>query len=226
VDSDTGTNPAPRRLITPRRALIALVVLFLGTGALAVFTRDGQGRSVAEEFVQDFSDQRGMRLVGERWPEIFQAAKKENLDPSLVAGVMWSESRGVSGRTSSAGALGLMQLVQSAAGDAARRLGVEAPEAGALLHDDAVNLALGCNHLAWIRDSTPEWSVEALLVAYNTGRGRLLNWCEEAGSFELWVSSQETRHADGRPLSPALVYARETLRVRALFRERFAGEEP
>ena len=67
-----------------------------------------------------------------------------------------------------------MQLVHSAAGDAARRLDVEAPDAGALLHDDALNLALGCNHLAWIRDSTPEWNVEALLVAYNTGRGQLL----------------------------------------------------
>lgn len=226
MDSDTGTNSASRRLITPRRALIALVVLLLGAGALRVFIPDSQGRSVAEEFVHGFFEQRGMRLVEARWPEIFQAAKNENLDPTLVAGVMWSESRGVSGRTSSAGALGLMQLVQSAAGDAARRLGVEAPGADALLHDDAMNLALGCNHLAWIRDSTPEWNVEALLVAYNTGRGRLLEWCEEAGSFELWVASQETRHAAGRPLSPALIYARDTLRVRALFRERFAGQEP
>lgn len=225
MDSDPGTIFAPRQLNSARRVLTRLLILCTLLVAVGWLVHDDQGRPIVRAIVEDYSEQRGIRLVGERWSAIFEAAKKEDLDPSLVAGIMWSESRGVSGRVSSVGALGLMQLVLTAANDAAERLGLEAPDRDTLLHDDALNLALGCNHLAWLRDSTPEWNAEALLVAYNTGRGRLLEWSQEAGSYQLWVASQETRHAAGRSMSPALIYARETLRVRNAFREQFAGDQ-
>lgn len=213
-------------MISTRRLFGSGGVLLLVLASVGWLVRDDRGRPLVQGLVEDYSDQRGMRLVGKRWPEILVAAKKEDLDPTLVAAVMWSESRGVSGRTSSAGALGLLQLVPSAAADAARRLGLDAPTNEALLHDDGLNLILGCNHLGWLRDSTPEWNAEALLVAYNTGRGRLLTWTKDAGSYAQWVASQEARHAQGRPLSATLDYARETLRVREAFRQEFGSHRP
>lgn len=226
MDSDIGTEPSAGRLISSRSILATLSGLLLVLAGVGWLVRDDRGRPLVQGIVEDFSDQRGMRLVGERWPAILEAAKKENLDPTLVAAVMWSESRGVSGRESSAGALGLLQLVPSAAADAARRLGRDTPSKADLLFDDTLNLTLGCNHLAWLRDSTPEWNAEALLVAYNTGRGRLLVWAKEAGSYDLWVVSQEERHRAGRPLSSTLIYARETLKVREAFRQEFASQQP
>ena len=54
---------------------------------------------------------------------IRQQAEKKGLDPALIAAVIYAESRFVSGRTSSAGAQGLMQITPETARDIARRSG-------------------------------------------------------------------------------------------------------
>lgn len=158
-------------------------------------------------------------------PAILPAAKAAGVEPELVAAIVYAESRGRSGQTSSAGALGLMQLIPAAARDAARRAGVEVPGDAAeltraLLHDDALNLRLGAAHLAWLLEHRGGWSDEAVLVSYNAGRARLFDWIERHGSFDAWAASETARAEAGEPTTGALAYARQVLAVRARFRER------
>ncbi|MEL6429359.1 MAG: transglycosylase SLT domain-containing protein [Planctomycetota bacterium] len=147
------------------------------------------------------------------------AAREADVEPALLGAIVWAESRGRSGQRSSAGALGLAQLVPAAARDAARRAGIEVPEDPAeleerLLHDDRLNLRLGAVHLAWLLEHRGEWTLEAVLVSYNAGRARLFSWIERHGSYEAWTESELNRAAAGERTTGALRYARQVLGVR------------
>ena len=54
---------------------------------------------------------------------IRQQARAKNIDPALIAAVIYAESGFIAGRTSSAGAEGLMQITPETARDIARRSG-------------------------------------------------------------------------------------------------------
>lgn len=200
--------------MSPRRAVGILAALLMGLLGVALAVEDRLGRPVLTGWVSDLSDEQGFVRVLERWPAIQEAAAREGLDPTLVGGVMWCESRGVSGRTSNAGALGLMQLMMPSARDAARRLELPEPTREQVLEDDDLNLRLGCEHLAWLVRSSPTWGAGPVLVAYNTGRGRTQRWIDEAGSFEAWDEAQRARHQAGERPSPAWSYAQRVLGAR------------
>ncbi|MEC8494823.1 MAG: transglycosylase SLT domain-containing protein [Planctomycetota bacterium] len=154
------------------------------------------------------------------------AAEAAGVEPALVAGVIFAESRGVGGRRSSAGALGLMQLIPAAGRDAGRRAGIEVPESdeeleAALLEDDELNVRLGAAHLRWLIDHRGDWDDEAVLVSYNAGRARLFGWIERDGGYEAWVRGEEARARRGERTTGALAYARQVQRVRDRFRARW-----
>lgn len=153
------------------------------------------------------------------------AADEAEVDPFLLGGIVFAESRGRSGQTSSRGALGLMQLVLPAARDAARRIELELPGGDVelterLLHDDALNLQLGAAHLAWLLKHRGDWSLEAVLVSYNAGRRRLFQWIERDGSYDAWAAKESALDKADKPSTGALAYARRVLGVRDALRER------
>lgn len=142
------------------------------------------------------------------------AASESGLDPNLLAGLVYVESRGVVDAESRVGAAGLCQLMPAAASDAARRLKLAAPSQAELKRDAALNLRLGADHLRQlVRLLGPE--LERVLVAYNAGRGRLLEWEREAGGWAAW----RARRAE-RGDSPTLAYAQDVLRCAERFRAR------
>jgi len=170
-------------------------------------------------------DERGLRNVEDRAAALRAAAAESGVPVDLLGALMFAESRGRSGQVSPAGALGLLQLMPSAARDAARRLGVEVPPEEpelerALLEDEPLNVRLGAAHLRWLLDHQGDWSLEAVLVSYNAGRARLFGWIEEAGGYEAWARAQEARWLEGLPTSGALAYAREVLAAREELVER------
>ncbi len=146
--------------------------------------------------------------------EIDAAARESGLDPNLVAAIVYAESSGRPAAVSKADALGLMQLKEDAANDAARRLGLEAPSREALLEDPALNLRLGASQLAWTLRNEEADPLRAL-VAYNAGRTKLRRWIRKAGSYEAWYAEQRL---DGD--SGVLAYADKVLEYTELFRER------
>ncbi|MFT7679732.1 MAG: soluble lytic murein transglycosylase-like protein [Planctomycetota bacterium] len=201
-----------------RRAVFALV---LGIGLVLVGLAGLWRRGPVAPIVAAVRDQLGIRLVEGQAEHLLLAAEESGVDVYLLAGIMYSESRGVSGQTSSAGALGLMQLGLAAASDAALRLGIdEVPTKEALLHEDRLNVRLAGSHLRWLLQHAGEWDLEAVLVSYNAGRAKLMRWIDEQGSYADWCLSEERALADGRPNTGALHYARQCLAAAERFRER------
>ncbi len=156
----------------------------------------------------------GVRRV-EGFADVLRSAGAESrVDPCLLAGVMYVESRGQTDALSPKDARGLFQLLPAAAGDAARRLGLPRPSPEDLLRDAALNTRLGAAHLAWlIRQDGP--NLERVLVGYNAGRAKLARWEKDAGGWEAWRAQQLLRDTSG-----ALTYARDVLEFTQKFRER------
>jgi soluble lytic murein transglycosylase-like protein len=162
----------------------------------------------------------GVRRV-ESWAEdIHTAALESEVDPCLVAAIMYKESRGRVGVTSSRGALGLMQLATSAAGDAAKRIGVETPTKQQLLKDGALNIRLGAAHLAWLLEHKGEWSLEQVLIAYNAGRTKLFRWIRASGGYDAWRAEELRLMQIDERSTGTLAYALETIALRDRFEER------
>lgn len=105
---------------------------------------------------------------------IRQQAKAKNLDPALIAAVIYVESRFISGRTSEAGAEGLMQITPETARDIARRSGgtqftVED------LATPQINISYGSYLLRELLDRYGG-DTAAALAAYNAGPGNADRW--------------------------------------------------
>ena len=188
-----------------------LLLLCVGTALLF-------WKSPRELIVQakDFS---GLYLVEGHSELIYRAAAESQVSPLLIAGVMYAESRGRGGQISSAGALGLMQLIPAAGSDAARRLGLPEPTDEQLQLDDELNVRLGAAHLAWLIEHRGSWDLEQVLVSYNAGRARLKGWIEDYGSYRAWRVCELEEEAKGRS-SGALNYALTVLDAMERFRQR------
>lgn len=156
----------------------------------------------------------GVRRV-EGFAETLRAAGAESgVDPCLLAGVMYVESRGQVDAVSPKDACGLFQLLPAAAGDAAKRLRLPAPSTADLLQDPVLNTRLGASHLAWlIRTDGPD--LERVLVGYNAGRAKLARWEKDAGGWQAWRAQQLVRDTSG-----AFTYALDVLEFTQKFRER------
>jgi len=108
---------------------------------------------------------------------IRQQAHEKQLDPSLIAGVIYAESK-FSDSTSSAGALGLMQLLPSTAHFIAGRSGGTAFTTEDLSTPE-INIAYGSWYLRYLLDRYDGDEVLAL-AAYNGGMGNVDGWVAEA----------------------------------------------
>lgn len=201
----------PWRAVAGAVALVALAVLALPRGDTPAPVFAGF-RFVVDEM--------GLRLVEGHADALHSAAAESRVSATLLAAIVYAESRGRGGQTSSAGALGLGQLTPAAASDAAKRLGLPPPAPEAVRDDDVLNLRLAAAHLAWLLANSEGWPLEQVLVSYNAGRGRLFQWIARAGSYEAWVREEERRAARGEPTTGSLAYARQIVAIRERLRTR------
>ena len=187
----------------------ALALLVIAVGFFA-FTGVREGPKA----VRQAWSQVGVKKVESQSAILCAAAAESGLDPCLLAGVMYVESRGKVDAVSNKGALGLFQLMPSAASDAAKKLKLPPPTREQLLSDALLNARLAGVHLAWLyRHEGP--SMERVLVAYNAGRGTLARWLKDAGGWSRWYESHATRGD-----SEALTYAQQVLDFAERFRRR------
>ena len=138
---------------------------------------------------------------------IRQQARAKNLDPALIAAVIYAESGFRSGQTSSAGAEGLMQITPETARDIARRSGGTA----FTLEDLAtpqINISYGSYLLRELLDRY-NGDVDAALAAYNAGPGNADKW----GGSQL--------RADEIPFPETRAYVEKVLKAQLEYRARY-----
>ena len=124
------------------------------------------------------------------------AAHEYGLDPFLVAGLIRQESLFQPRVRSSAGAVGLMQLMEPTAREMAQAARV--PFSTASLTDPAYNARLGSRYLAQMLARHPGRPEDAL-AAYNAGPGRLRQWqsrpeYRDPAIFREHIPFRETRN--------------------------------
>jgi soluble lytic murein transglycosylase len=204
----TRTRPrsakARRRFLVRRVAwLLAAVVVIGGVIAAVVAPR-------VDKAVQEV-------VLPLRHEDIIrQQAADKGLDPALIAGVIFTESR-FRDQTSHAGAKGLMQILPSTADDIARKSGGTAFRQGDLANPQ-VNISYGSFYLRYLLQRYGGNEVLAI-AAYNAGEGRVDQWIfdarhkGEAFDRARHIPFPETRH-----------YVQQVLDVRTRYREEYGRE--
>lgn len=117
------------------------------------------------------------------------------LDPLLVGALIFTESRYQEKAVSSAGALGLMQLMPPTAAELALKLKL-GPLTEKNYLDKEVNIQLGCYHLAQLMGRLKGQPLELILASYNAGEAKVRKWTQKASSGESpreMVQYPETR---------------------------------
>jgi soluble lytic murein transglycosylase len=181
------------------RALrLVLVVAVLGAAAALV---------VSLVDVDDVIDEITLPLKHE--DSIRQQAEEKDLDPALIAAVIYAESRFVD-QTSEAGARGLMQVTPATA----RAIAEESGGTEFVVEDPAnsdINIRYGTYHLRDLLDQY-EGNMTAALAAYNAGSGNVDGW--GGALLELDdIGFPETR-----------AYVEEVLEKRDQYRENYTEE--
>lgn len=143
-----------------------------------------------------------------------QASDKQ-LDPSLIAGVIYAESK-FSDSTSPAGALGLMQLMPATAHFIAQRSGGTAFTTEDLSTPE-VNIAYGSWYLRYLLDRY-EGDELLALAAYNGGMGNVDRWVAEAGA------RGERLRVEGIPFPETRAYVQRVLDARRDYRRTYPDE--
>ena len=140
---------------------------------------------------------------------IRQQARDKNLDPALVAAVIYRESK-FRDVTSEAGAKGLMQILPSTAQFIARRSGGTRFEVRDLANPQ-INISYGSWYLRYLLDRY-DGNTVAAVAAYNAGHTPVDNW----GGKQLTLDDirfSETAH-----------YARDVIDKRGEYRDKYPAE--
>ena len=140
---------------------------------------------------------------------IRQQARDKNLDPALVAAVIYRESK-FRDVTSDAGAKGLMQILPGTAEFIAHRSGGTEFEVRDLA-DPQINISYGSWYLRYLLDRY-DGNVVAAVAAYNAGHERVDDW----GGKELTLD--DIRFAETE------VYTRDVLDKRGEYADKYRSE--
>lgn len=195
-----GAATARRRRAVLRRRLIALAAA-VGVGLLIIVAMP-EVKHAAKEITLPLRHEDVIR----------QQAAAKDLDPALVAAVIYTESHFID-QTSHAGARGLMQITPATAQAIAQRTGGTA-FTQADLATPQVNISYGTWYLRHLLDLYGGDEVAAL-AAYNGGIGNVNKWRAATGG-RLIVSEI--------PFGETRAYVTKVMRVRDQYRQRYAHE--
>jgi soluble lytic murein transglycosylase len=144
---------------------------------------------------------------------IRQQAAEKHLDPALVAAVIYAETK-FDPSTSSAGAVGLMQILPQTAEFLAHRSGATTFTT-ADLSQPQVNIAYGSYYLRYLLDQYHGSRVLAL-AAYNGGEANVDRWIADAHGGRLSIGQI--------PFPETRAYVSRVLTARADYRHKYAGQ--
>ena len=139
--------------------------------------------------------------------KVLAVAKRDAIDPSWIYGVMRRESAFINDIRSSAGAVGLMQLLPTTAKYVAKKVGQKVSNGD--LTDENVSISLGAHYLRQLRDRFNH-SVLAT-AAYNAGPNRVAKWLPDSKLLpaDVWV--------DTIPITETRRYVRAVMAYATIF---------
>jgi soluble lytic murein transglycosylase len=193
-----------------RRLLIALVLVATGLAAVlaaahwvAPLFASGSGPSWYTQTVYPLEHAGAIRAGAARY----------DLDPALVAAVVYAESKFDEHAVSSQGAVGLMQVLPETAEQIAG-------ESGGVtfttedLEDPRINVRYGSYYLRQALDAY-DGDVRAAVASYNAGMGAVDEWLAPAG--------EEGRrlHLDDIPYAETKAYVKRVLEAHRVYREEY-----
>jgi soluble lytic murein transglycosylase len=146
---------------------------------------------------------------------IRQQAAEKHLDPALIAGVIYAETK-FDARTSSAGAVGLMQILPATARFLAHRSGATTFSTADLAIPQ-VNIAYGSYYLRYLLDEY-HGSIVLALAAYNGGEANVDRWIATQGS------RPEDFKTDEIPFPETRAYVDRVLSARQDYRQTYARQ--
>ena len=194
-----------RRRLVLRRWLMLAAVVVAATIVVSILLAPNVDKAVTE-----------IALPLRHEDIIRQQAADKGLDPTLIAGIIYTESR-FRDQTSPAGAKGLMQLLPSTADDIARKSGGTAFVQGDLA-DPQVNISYGSFYLRYLLHRYGGNEVLAI-AAYNAGEGRVDQWI-----FDARDRGEKFDHARHIPFPETRHYVQQVLEMRGKYREQYARE--
>ncbi|MDE2365623.1 MAG: transglycosylase SLT domain-containing protein [Betaproteobacteria bacterium] len=160
----------------------------------------------ADKTVQyhDFS----LRFLAPHRDELRELSRQQELDEAWVYGLIRQESRFVSDARSSAGAMGLMQLMPGTAKWVAKKLGMKKYQKTLVEVD--TNLTLGTYYLKHVLTLSDSQLLAS--AAYNAGPSRVRQWRDEkpleGAIYAETIPFTETRDYVKKVLSNSMYYAR------------------
>ena len=203
--SKSNRGKGARGGVLLRRRLLGFVIIILIVG--------GIGYAISHTVEKGYRE----LALPLRYDDIIrQQARQKDLDPALIAAVIYQESR-FRPRESSAGAQGLMQILPATADFIAGRTG-----GTKFTHSDLatpqVNISYGAYYLKYLIDRY-DGDVLTALAAYNAGEGRVDQWLQESGKSGGKIDS-----ADEIPFPETREYVKNVLKARNEYKQEYAAE--
>ena len=158
----------------------------------------------------DQRDDLGLRFPLLYQQQVMHQAKREEINPAWIYGVIRRESAFMEDARSPVGAVGLMQLMPATAKSISRTMPKKYRGQNKLVQAD-INLALGTRYL---RKMLKRFSGQTVLAtaAYNAGAHRIMRWLPEKNNLEAdrWIENipfKETREYVTSVLAFTVIYA-------------------
>jgi soluble lytic murein transglycosylase len=196
-----------RRAAAVRRRRQAAIAIALSAGVIAALVVAGLGP--LGDAVREIT------LPLRHEDIIRQQARDKDLDPALIAAVIYEESK-FRDRTSAAGAKGLMQLLPDTARFIARKSGGTQFELRDLANPD-INIRYGSWYLRYLLDRH-EGNVALAVAAYNAGEGNVDRWVRAAGGPGSFDPQTDIPFPETRD------YVKDVLEKREAYRDHYADE--
>ena len=200
-----GARASARRRTIMRRRRRVLAIVALAATAFVVILAAPLFRKAVTEFNLPLTNADVIR----------QQASEKRLDPALIAGVIYAETK-FDPRPSAAGAQGLMQILPQTAEFLAHKSGATTFTV-ADLATPQVNIAYGSYYLRFLLDHYDGKKVLAL-AAYNGGEANVDRWVAEARSH----GRQMTINAI--PFPETRAYVQRVLHAQRQYRHTYASQ--
>lgn len=201
----SAARASARRRSVARRRRRVLVVVALAATAFVVILAAPLFRKAVNEFNLPLAYQDVIR----------QQAADKHLDPALIAGVIYAETK-FDPRPSSAGAQGPMQILPATAEFLAKRSGATTFKLTDLSNPD-INIAYGSYYLRFLLDHYDGKTVLAL-AAYNGGEANVDRWVLDAKRQGRSMTIQAI------PFPETRAYVQRVLHAQRQYRHTYASE--